>query len=430
MSRDVRPRLAVCAMAMVLILVGCDGASSTSDSTSASPTASTTAPEVTESPRAMEPVKPTREPVKPTRKPRLHAASRESTAQTTARRVLRQLSPEEQIGQLLLVGVPATGTSMNVLRQLAGRHVGGIMLTGRSELGAKATGRIVRKAQAQLVRHQMPAVRLLVATDQEGGAVQVLSGPGFDDPPAAVEQGKWTEGRLTSRARRWGSQLQASGVNLNLAPVVDIVPRSPDPSTNAPIGKFNRQLGGSAGTVRSHATAFACGMHAAGVATAVKHFPGLGYVRGNTDYSAQVVDRTIGPRDSGLRVFTQVAKACGSVIMMSTAVYERLDPRRPAAFSRAVTTTLLRDRLGFDGVVVSDDLGSALQIQRWTPGERARMLLSAGGDLVLTVQPDDVPEMFVTLAAAVRASGSMRARVRESALRVLTLKAQLGLFEG
>jgi beta-N-acetylhexosaminidase len=333
------------------------------------------------------------------------------------------------VGQLLLVGVPANGTSISVLRQLARVHVGGIMLTGRSDLGAEATKRIVRKAQVELVHRGRPAARLLVATDQEGGAVQVLSGPGFDDQPTAVKQSRWTTGRLTSQAQRWGDQLQAAGVNLNLAPVADIVPRSSDPRTNAPIGKLDRQLGGSAGTVRSQATAFACGMRAAGVGTAVKHFPGLGYVSGNTDYSARVIDRTIDWQDPGLRVFAQVAKACGSVIMTSTAVYARLARGRPAAFSRAVTTTLLRERLGFDGVVVSDDLGRALQVQRWTPGERARMLLSAGGDLVLTVQPDDVPHMFATLVAACRMSGPMKARVRESALRVLTLKAQLGLLD-
>jgi beta-N-acetylhexosaminidase len=243
-----------------------------------------------------------------------------------------------------------------------------------------------------------------------------------------MEQGSWSTGRLTSQARRWGGQLHGAGVNLNLAPVADIVPMSPDPSTNEPIGKFDRQFGSSAGTVRGHAAAFACGMRSAGVAAAVKHFPGLGYVRGNTDYSTEVVDRTIGPEHHGLEVFPKVAKACRSVIMTSTAVYERLDPRRPAAFSRAVTTSLLRERLGFEGVVVSDDLGSALQVQRWTPGERARMLLSAGGDLVLTVQPTDVPEMFTTLAAAARKDGPLGVRVRESALRVLTLKAQLGLL--
>jgi beta-N-acetylhexosaminidase len=93
-----------------------------------------------------------------------------------------------------------------------------------------------------------------------------------------------------------------------------------------------------------------------------------------------------------------------------------------------VTTSLLRERLGFEGVVVSDDLGNALQVQRWTAGERARMLLSAGADLVLTVQPDDVPAMFAALAAGARENGSTKARVRESALRVLTLKAQLGLI--
>jgi beta-N-acetylhexosaminidase len=412
-------------MAMVLLLAGCDGPGTSTSSPDPSPTVRTTAPEVDPSPRPTARAQSTRKPPPPAA---TATATKESPARTTARRVLRELSLDEQVGQLLLVGVPATGPSRGMLRQLAGRHIGGIMLTGRSGLGVGATKGIVRDAQVELARHEKPEVRLLIATDQEGGAVQVLSGPGFDNPPTAVEQGRWAVDRLMSRARRWGRQLHAAGVNLNLAPVADIVPRSPDPDTNEPIGRFDRQLGSTTGTVRSHAAAFACGMRAVGVVTAVKHFPGLGHVRGNTDYSARVVDRAIGPRNPGLRVFTEVAKACGSMVMTSTVVYTRLDPRRPAAFSPTVTTSLLRERLGFEGVVVSDDLGNALQVQRWTAGERARMLLSAGADLVLTVQPDDVPAMFAALAAGARENGSTKARVRESALRVLTLKAQLGLI--
>jgi beta-N-acetylhexosaminidase len=93
-----------------------------------------------------------------------------------------------------------------------------------------------------------------------------------------------------------------------------------------------------------------------------------------------------------------------------------------------VVRHLLRRDLGFPGVVVSDDLGIARQVQRWAPAERARMFVSAGGDLVLTVEPGDVPQMTTSLVAAARDSATMRARVRESALRVLTLKARLGLL--
>ena len=421
MSRHARPALGCCVLVLLLTLVGCHEGPSP-DSSGPPPTGHTTTPDRSGGARATP--TPTRRPTPtPTRRP---AAT---PTQTAAERALRRLSLDEQVGQLLLVGIPASGTSGDVLPTLRSRHVGGIMLTGRSELGVEATRGVVEQAEAGILDRDGPAVPLIVATDQEGGAVQVLRGPGFDDMPEAVRQGEWAPGTLGARARRWGGQLRAAGVNLDLAPVGDIVPRSPDPRTNGPIGHFDRQFGPDAGVVRPHATAFACGMSAAGVATAVKHFPGLGHVRDNTDVSSRVVDDTIGPRDRGLSVFTDVADACRSLVMTSTAVYERLDPAHPASFSAAVVTTLLRERLGFEGVVVSDDLGSALQVQRWTPGDRARMFVAAGGDLVLTVDPGDVPQMCGALAAAARQDPAMAARVRQSALRVLTLKARLGLLD-
>lgn len=328
----------------------------------------------------------------------------------------------------MMVGIPATGTSGTVLAELADHHVGNVMLTGRSARGVQATAGLVRDVAGRLAGPATSHVPQLVATDQEGGLVQVLSGPGFDQIPDALSQGRWAPADLGSRARRWGGQLHAAGVNLDLAPVADVVPPWPDPSLNGPIGHFDREFGSTPAVVESHARAFACGMSAAGVTTTVKHFPGLGHVRGNTDSTSGVVDHVIGPGDPGLEVFAHVAAACGSLVMTSTADYARLDPRHPASFSPTVVRHLLRRDLGFPGVVVSDDLGIARQVQRWAPGERARMFVSAGGDLVLTVEPGDVPAMTASLVAAARDSATMRARVRESALRVLTLKARLGLL--
>jgi beta-N-acetylhexosaminidase len=350
--------------------------------------------------------------------------------QDLARRALGRLSLEQQVGQLMMVGIPATDTSRTVLGVLSENHVGNIMLTGRSRGGVRATARLVDDARARLVGPATAHVPLLVATDQEGGLVQVLSGPGFDVIPQALTQGRWSVRHLRSQAHRWGRQLKAAGVDLDLAPVADIVPARPDPSLNGPIGHFHRQFGSTARVVGTHAAAFACGMSAAGVATAVKHFPGLGHVRGNTDTSSHVVDHAIGPHDRGLRVFRDAAAACGSLVMTSTAVYARLDPGHPASFSARVVRHLLRGHLGFGGVVVSDDLGTARQVLRWTPGARARMFVGAGGDLVLTVDPGDVAPMTTELVTSARASTTLRSRVHASALRVLTLKARLGLLSG
>jgi beta-N-acetylhexosaminidase len=421
------------AAALLLVLTAC-----TTDSPSAG-----TRPSATPSPSpgdrpgsaSAEPTRPLGEaptsPARPTRSATGTVAPSDAgppTAHDIALRTLGRLSLDQRVGQLLMVGVPATGPSPTVLEQLAEHHVGNLMLAGRSPGSVDATAALVHAAAGRLTGTATSGVPLLLATDQEGGLVQVLSGSGFDHIPDALSQGGWPAPELRSRARRWGAQLHAAGVNLDLAPVADIVPTRPDPSLNGPIGHFDRQLGSTAAGVEAHAAAFACGMSDAGVATAVKHFPGLGHVRGNTDTSSGVVDHVVGPDDVGLEVFSRAAAACGSVVMTSTAVYARIDPRLPASFSPVVIRHLLRRDLGFRGVVVSDDLGTARQVRQWTPGERARMFVAAGGDLVLTVEPGDVPQMTATLVQAARGSVTMRDRIRESALRVLTLKARLGLL--
>ena len=125
------------------------------------------------------------------------------------------------------------------------------------------------------------AAKLFIATDQEGGLVQRLRGPGFSTIPSGVQQGSIDPATLQADARVWGGQLRQAGVNVNLAPVLDTVPAGSGP--NPPIGDLDRQYGSTPAAVTSHGLAFLDGMTAAGIDATVKHFPGLGRTSGNTD---------------------------------------------------------------------------------------------------------------------------------------------------
>lgn len=337
------------------------------------------------------------------------------------------MSLAQQVGQLVMVGGQASGVSGTTLAAISRYHVGNAMLTGRSSAGVAATARVSASLQRRATDDATAAVPLLIATDQEGGAVQVLSGSGLSDIPAALTQGGWSAGLLQSRARTWAGQLRAAGVRVDLAPVADTVPAG-TASSNPPIGRFDRQFGSDTGAVAEDVVAFVRGMGQAGVVTTPKHFPGLGRVRGNTDTTAGVTDDVTTRTSSYLDPWKRAIGAGAQVVMVSTAIYSRLDPGRPAAFSRPVVTGLLRDDLGFDGVVISDDLGRAAQVQRWSPGSRAVQMIQAGGDLVLTVDPSQAAPMVQALLAQARADAAFRAQVRTSALRVLRLKASLGLL--
>ncbi|SKC81425.1 glycoside hydrolase family 3 N-terminal domain-containing protein [Krasilnikoviella flava] len=339
--------------------------------------------------------------------------------------VLAGWSLEQKVGQLLMVGVSVSdpaGVSAEAVRD---KHVGNVFLHGRSTAGVDATRDLVDGYTALVSRRSTHGTPLLVATDQEGGLVQVLRGPGFSDIPAATEQATWQPGTLEKRARGWGDELAAAGVNLNLAPVMDLVDEA-DAKDNPPIGYFDRSYGFTPRSVVRSANAFSAGQRAAGVEPVIKHFPGLGRVTANTDTDAEVTDDVTTRDDPSVRVFARGIEAGAGFVMMSTAVYERIDPDAPAAFSPVVVDGLLRDDLGFDGVVMTDDLSAAAQVQGWPPGERAVDAVDAGVDLVLaSADPSVAPAMADALVAEARKDPAFATKVDTSARRVLAAKAAL-----
>ena len=171
------------------------------------------------------------------------------------------------------------------------------------------------------------------------------------------------------------------------------------------------------------------GMAAHGVTGTLKHFPGLGFVQENTDTTPGVRDTVIGPDHEQVAAFGQLAQApAAPFVMMSSATYDLIDPVNQAAFSHATVTDLLRGRLGFTGVVISDDLGAALAVQGISPGQRAVRFLAAGGTLVLTVDPDVFPEMLAGVRERVAADPAF-AQVVDAAVRTALLaKARAGLL--
>lgn len=351
------------------------------------------------------------------------------TTEDVVTRALRTMTLDQRVGQLFMVGGPATGVGAATRTAVTRYHVGNLMRTGRSAAGVTATAKVVSGMRSRATRQATAGVPLLVATDQEGGAVQVLRGKGFSVMPSGRTQGGWSPATLRSGAARWGRQLHAAGIDLNLAPVADTVPSLAAARGNAPIGRFARELGLRPDDVAAHAVAFTQGMADGGVATTAKHFPGLGRVTGNPDVTSGVTDRVTTRDDSYLEPFARSITAGVPFVMMSTAYYSRIDSGRPAAFSPIVIGEMLRGDLGFDGVVISDDLGGARQVAAWSPGQRALRFIDAGGDLVLTVDPTVVPARSRAVLTRARKDAVFRARVDASATRVLRAKQAQGLLK-
>ena len=327
---------------------------------------------------------------------------------------------QEKVGQIVMVGLPVSGPFQPTFDMVRDDQLGGVFLHGRTTAGRKPVKNLVDAAVDAAAGDREP---LFVATDQEGGAVQVLRGSGFSDVPSALDQAGLDPSDLRARSRAWGDELAAAGVNLNLAPVLDLVPEA-NASSNAPIGAFGRNYGYTAESVIAHGTAFARGQRDAGVQTSVKHFPGLGQVTGNTDESAGVTDTVTTADAPSVDVFEAGIESGSGLVMMSSAVYARIDPDAPAVFSPTVVG-LVRE-LGFDGVIISDDLSAAVQVENVPAGRRAVRAVEAGVDLVLaSAEPSVAPVMVDALVRAARDDQAFAAKVDAAAARVVAAKADL-----
>ncbi len=330
------------------------------------------------------------------------------------------LSLESQITQLFMMGVTKTGLTEAQTKAMQESQPGSVVLLGSGKVTANSV-RSLTRSFAQYATDQIP---VLVAVDQEGGMVQRLSGPGFSTIPSASKQANLEDGRLHADALTWGQELAEAGVLFNLAPVADVVPADMT-KMNAPIGRLQRGYGSDPKVVSGKVREFIGGMREAGVATSVKHFPGLGRVKANTDFG-RAYDSVTTLNEADLWTFSAGIHAGVSSVMLSSAVYDKIDPGVPSVFSSTLITKQLRQTWGYQGVVISDDLGAAESVTSIPPGERAVRFLAAGGDLVINADPKVQATMMAAVRAKAEADPEFKGRIAQSAARVLALKESVG----
>ncbi len=335
---------------------------------------------------------------------------------------LESLTLRQRAAQLIMTGMGANGMTSAQRSIIQKQKPGGVLLLGPG--GSLAHTRTATAAATTAAT--VDGIRPLVAADQEGGQVQRLKGTGFTRIPSATVQGTWTSDKLTARATQWAGQLKQAGVNTNLSPVADVVPASLK-KQNAPIGSLDREFGNTPAEVGPPVQAFVRGMTAGGVITSVKHFPGIGRVRGNTDFSADVLDNVTVRGDDDLQPFADGIEAGSEMVMVSTVTYTKIDPKNRAAFSKTVIQGMIRDDLGYGGVVITDDVGAAANVAKVPAGQRATRVVAAGGDIVINGAADLTATMVNALVVKAQQDKEFAAQLDQSVRRVLALKQKHGL---
>ncbi len=275
---------------------------------------------------------------------------------------------------------------------------------------------------ADLQRLALTAGRspLLVAADQEGGIVARLRVP-FTEYPGAEAVGLVGDDGLAERfGRATAAELRAVGITVDFAPVVDVLTNPANPVI------ARRSFGRDPEAVARLALAFARGLEAGGVAACAKHFPGHGDTAEDSHYALPVVahDRT---RLEAVEIPPFAAAVAAGVPMVLTAhvVYPALDPARPATLSPAIVDGILRRRIGFDGVVATDDLEMAAIVDRFGWEEAVVMAVEAGCDLLLVCHDADRQRRAIDAVRAAMTSGRVpAARVEASLARIARLAAR------
>ena len=305
--------------------------------------------------------------------------------------------------------------------------VGGVILFDRDQLTGELRNVRSPRQVTTLVHDLRVAAgdrQIIVSVDQEGGIVTRLS-PAHGFPAVASEA---TIGRGTvATARTWGvgiaTTLASVGINLNFAPVVDLDVNPGSPA----IGALNRSFSSQPGVVVEMATAEIEAHHARGIRTTLKHFPGIGSSTTNTDFGVADVTKTWTRTE--LEPFRAlIAGGTADLVMAGHVVNGQLDAKHPASLSKAVVTDLLRGELGWDGLVVTDDLQAAAITHAFGRDEAILLALEAGNDLLLLANqqaydPGVVARVVDVVSSAVASGRLPEARIDEAWGRVQRLFA-------
>jgi beta-N-acetylhexosaminidase len=326
-------------------------------------------------------------------------------------------------GQLLCVGFEGTTAPADLLGRIARSEVGSVILFRPNVVGAG--GQVDPVAIGGLVgalRAAAPAdLPLVVAVDQEGGPVQRLRAPFTEWPSMQAVAAAGDPRRSFAVGRALGEELALVGIGWNFAPVLDV---NTNPA-NPVIG--SRAFGADPATVITHALAFWRGLRTAGVLGCGKHFPGHGDTALDSHHDLPTVAHPLERlRTVELAPFAAAIQAGAEALMSAHVMFPAVDPDHPATLSPAVMTDLVRGTLGFDGLLVSDDLGMKAVADRFPIEQLVVEGLAAGLDHFILRGPIERQRAaWEALVRAVEASPALLARLRESLIRIVAFKASL-----
>ncbi|MCK5849684.1 MAG: glycosyl hydrolase [Kiritimatiellae bacterium] len=339
---------------------------------------------------------------------------------------------ERQIGQMLMVGFHGTSAKANtqICKDIKKYHIGAVILFDFNPVNRKKPKNIATKKQLANLTKELQACsydgKLLIAVDQEGGKVQRLKRKYgfFGKFPKASDVIKMDQSQIKSTYQKMSKELKSVGINYDLAPVVDLDINK----RNHVIHGLGRSFGKDPKIVAKYASTFIDAMHSNGVLTSIKHFPGHGSSVGDTHKG--FVDVTNLWKKVELEPYRLLNQKADTV-MIAHVFNKNIDAKYPATLSKKTVNGLLRKKLGFQGVVITDDLQMGAISKKYGLSKTLELAINAGDDILLIgnqLDPRKVkkPKKLVETIVALVKSGKVTTKtIARAYRRIQKLKEKL-----
>lgn len=333
---------------------------------------------------------------------------------------IQNLSLDEKIGQMIFAGVSGTEINIEAENLINRYHVGGIIFNGFNLVSPSQTTKYMNDIKQINYQNNIP---LFFGIDQEGGRIAKLPGE-LTELPTNMEIGKRNDPAFSYEIGRLvGSLVKAYGFNINFAPVLDV---NSNPN-NPVIG--DRSFSNQYDIVSELGIQTMKGIQVENIIPTIKHFPGHGDTSVDSHFALPTVNKSLAELEQlELIPFRRAIEAGADMVMIAHLSLPKIDPDFPSSLSHEVITELLRNQIGFDGVVITDDLTMEAITDHYDIGHAAVTSVQAGSDIIMVAHEyENMEKIFIELQLAVENGELSEDRINESVMRILKLKRKYDL---